>query len=211
MHKVLKCIVSSLVILLLAGVFFLNMSQKTESRPRLVPPPTLDPNTPTPTPKPGDTPVPGAVETLQAKIAAQRPESQYDKITDLSPEMPLKDKSTIIVQHPDGSLEAIVMDPNLLEEQYKKIDPNDLIYNELPPDSTWVVGPMEPPADFDMSKVQAANLQQVQQPMIPPPYPTELMVPYGVDDYSEDQAKQSDSSIHSPTRCCQVFLPLLQK
>lgn len=56
-------------------------------------------------------------------------------LTDLAPEVPLTDKTTIIIQHADGEYEAFLLTPDMVEAFLNQLPTGDQLHDIIPPQS----------------------------------------------------------------------------
>jgi hypothetical protein len=56
-------------------------------------------------------------------------------LTDLAPEVPLPDKTTIIIQHADGEYEAFLLTPDMIEAFLNQLPARDQPHDIIPPQS----------------------------------------------------------------------------
>jgi hypothetical protein len=69
-------------------------------------------------------------------------------LTDLAPEVPLTDKTTIIIRHADGEYEAFLLTPDMVEAFLNQLPAGDQLDDLIPPQS--LMG-HEPPLDSPAS------------------------------------------------------------
>ncbi len=195
-----RLIVSSILLVSVVGIFLLVVTNRVESqRNKFITPPSNNSTSP---PNIISDSLPGLAETA----IAQRPEAQYNKVTDLAPDVKLADKYTLILQHSDGRIEALLLKPGTVDEKVNNLDSKDLIVNILPPDSGWVTSGGHPPIASNPSNIPTSVIQQTQGQEVftaPPQWLTDF--------YKGVKEEDAITSADFHDTCCRVFLPMLSQ